>query len=118
MVTNLVNAYYEGIARRNGWQQPLSDAFRFISPGGRISEGKPAYIEANNGFLRAVTSATKKEMLTDGDTACVWMHYELTSPRGTHGTLDAVEIWAAGEDRLTSLTVYFDTAAFRSFMQQ
>jgi len=118
MIATLIDSYYEGLARRDGWQQPLTDAFRFVSPGGRVAEGKPAYVEATTGFLRLVTSAHKKEMLTDGDTACVWMRYDLASPRGTKGSLDAVEIWTASNGQLASLTLYFDTAAFAAFMQK
>ena len=40
MTSDLVNAYYEGIARKDGWQQPLSDSLRFVSPGGKVTEGK------------------------------------------------------------------------------
>ncbi len=118
MIADLVNVYYEGIAHRDGWQQPLSDSLRFVSPGGKITEGKAAYLDANNRFLRSVRSAQRKEMLADGDTACVWMSYEIVSPRGKQTTLDAVEIWTARDNQLTSLTIYFDTAAFNSFMQQ
>jgi hypothetical protein len=118
MTSDLVNAYYEGIARKDGWQQPLSDSLRFVSPGGKVTEGKAAYVEANSRFLSAVRLAQRKEMLTDGDTACVWMSYEIVSPRGKQTTLDALEIWTAKDSRLASLTIYFDAAAFSSFMQQ
>ena len=117
MTSSLVNAYYEGIARKDGWQEPLSNTIRFISPGGKATEGKAAYAEANSRFLSAVKSAKQKEVLIDGDTACVWMTYELVSPRGREMSLDALEIWLAKDNRLDSLTIYFDTAAFRSFMQ-
>ena len=73
MTVDLVNAYYEGIARKDGWQQPLADSLRFITPGGKVTEGKAAYLEANNRFLSAVRSAQRKEMMADGDTACVGM---------------------------------------------
>jgi hypothetical protein len=118
MAADLVNAYYEGIARKDGWQKPLSDSLRFISPGGKVTEGKAAYLETNNRFLSAVRSAQRKEMLTDGDTACVWMSYEIVLPRGKQTTLDALEIWTATDNRLASLTIYFDTAVFSSFMRQ
>ncbi len=65
MAADLVNAYYEGIARKDGWQKPLSDSLRFKQT-----------------------------------------------------TLDALEIWTATDNRLASLTIYFDTAAFSSFMRQ
>jgi hypothetical protein len=117
MTSDLVNAYYDGITRKEGWQEPLSDTIKFVSPGGKVTEGKEAYVEGNSRFLRAVKSATRKQMLIDGDTACVWMGYELVSPRGNQTTQDVLEIWTAKDKRLESLTIYFDTAAFRSFMQ-
>jgi len=117
MTGNLISDYYEGIARKEGWQEPLSNTIRFISPGGKVTAGKAAYLEANSRFLRAVKSARRKEMLIDGDTACVWMSYEIVSPGGSQMTLDALEIWTAKDNRLDSLTIYFDTAAFRSFIQ-
>jgi hypothetical protein len=83
-----------------------------------VSEGKAAYVAANNGFLRAVQTAEKKEMLTDADMACVWMNYKLASPAGRQTALDAVEIWTAADGQLATLTIHFDTAAFAAFMQQ
>ena len=117
MIASLVNTYYDGLSARKGWENPLAETFRFVSPGNRVTDGKPAYVAANTGFLGLVTSARRKEMLTDGDTACVWMTYDLQSPRGARGALDAVEIWTAAGDKLTSLTLHFDTAAFQKFMQ-
>jgi len=61
MAADLVNAYYEGIARKDGWQKPLSDSLRFIWPGGKVTAGKAAYLEANNRFLSAVRSAQRKK---------------------------------------------------------
>src|SRR5260370_16674616 len=106
MAADLVNAYYEGIARKDGWQKPLSDSLRFISPGGKVTEGKAAYLGANNRFLSAVRSAQRKEMLTDVDTACVWMSYEIVSPRGKQTTLDALEIWTATPNHPAPLPSY------------
>jgi hypothetical protein len=93
MTKHLIDAYYDGIARKAGWDQPLSDAVRFVSPGGAVTNGKAAFIEANTRFLRAVKSAVPKQTLIDGSTACVWMAYELVSPRGRQTTLDVLEIW-------------------------
>ena len=118
MIVDLIDVYYEGIARKDGWWEPLNDSFRFIAPGGRVTEGKAAYVEANTRFLRGVKAAHRKELLTDGDTACVWMSYQLVSPGGREMVLDALEIWTAAEGGLASLTIYFDTAAFGLFMRQ
>ena len=116
MTAELLDTYYEGIAKKAGWEKPLSDTIRFVSRTS-TSDGKAAFVEATTRFLRAVKSATRKETLIDGDTACVWVNYELVSPKGSRTKQDVLEIWKTERDgRLTSCTIYFDTAAFRAFM--
>ena len=117
MMTELLNTYYEGIARKTGWEKPLSDTIKFVSRGS-TTDGKAAFVEATNRFLRAVRSASRKEMLVDGDTACVWMTYDLVSPKGSAATQDVLEIWTERENRLSSCTIYFDTAVFRALVAQ
>lgn len=117
MIRELLDTYYAGIASRSGWDQPLAEDIAFAGPGVSGTSGKRAYVQATNQFLQAVTAADRREMLVDGDTACVWVRYALTSPRGKPGSLDALEIWKRSGDQLGSMTLYFDSAAFRSFMQ-
>src|SRR5262245_29342883 len=117
MIAELLNTYYEGIAKEGGWEKPLSDTIRFVSRTSNI-EGKTAFVETTTRFLQAVKSATRREILIDGDTACVWVNYELVSPKGAETNQDVLEIWTEREGRLTSCTIHFDTAAFRAFMAQ
>jgi hypothetical protein len=115
MISDLIDAYYDGIARKSGWEAPLADDITFSSPTGVI-EGKPAYVENNSRFLRAVKSATRQKTIIDRDTACVWMSYGFASPRGTEMTQDVMEVWKEKDGRLASYAIYFDTAAFKAFM--
>jgi ketosteroid isomerase-like protein len=117
MISDLIGAYYEGIARKSGWEAPLADDMTFSSPTGVI-EGKKAYVENNSRFLRAVKSATRQKTIIDRDTACVWMSYDFVSPRGAAMTQDVLEIWKAKDGLLASYAIYFDTAAFTAFMSQ
>jgi hypothetical protein len=117
MISELLDTYYEGIARKTVGRQPLSDTIKFNSRA-TTSEGKDAYVEATTRFLRAVKSASRKEILIDGDTACAWVAYDLVSPKGSQTSLDVLEIWTEQEGRLNSCTIYFDTAAFRTFIAQ
>jgi ketosteroid isomerase-like protein len=117
MISDLIGAYYEGIARKSGWETPLADDLTFGSPAGVI-EGKAAYVENNNRFLRAVKSATPQKTIIDGDTACVWMSYDFASPSGNEMTQDVLEVWKEKDGRLASYAIYFDTAAFRAFMSR
>ena len=115
MISDLLNTYYEGIARKRGWEVPLSEAIRFVSRAAS-TEGKVAFVEGNNRFLRAVKSAKRTETVLDGDTACVVVAYDLISPKGSETTQDVFEIWTAKDGLLDSCTIYFDTAAFKTFM--
>jgi ketosteroid isomerase-like protein len=117
MIAELLNTYYEGTAKKGGWEKPLSDTIRFVSRAS-TSEGKAAFVEATTRFLRAVNSAARKEILIDGDAACVWVNYELVSPKGSQTKQDVLEIWTERDGQLTSCTIYFDTAAFRALMAQ
>jgi hypothetical protein len=117
MISDLIEAYYEGVARKAGWEAPLADDFKFSSPTG-VTEGKKAYIEGNNRFLKSVKSARRLQTIIDGDTACVWMSYDYVSPRGAEMTQDAFEIWKEKGGRLAAYTIYFDTAAFKAFMSR
>ena len=117
MLQELVQTYYSGIAEKTNWDEPLSPDIIFNSPGGAVVSGKAAFVQATNGFLRLVKAATPKETLYDGDTACVWMRYDLVSPTGREASLDVLEIWKSAADRLDNLTIHFDRAAFGQFMQ-
>ena len=117
MIRELLDTYYDGIASKSGWDRPLAEDMTFVGPNGGAATGKPTYVRATEQFLRTVTAAERREMLVDGDTACVWLRYALTSPSGRPGSLDALEIWKASGNQLGSMMLYFDTAAFRSFMQ-
>jgi hypothetical protein len=117
MIAELLATYYQGINQKKGWEQPLAEDLSFESKGGHTN-GKPAYIEVNNTFLRGVKAARQQRVLTDGDTGCVWMSYDLVSPKGSKTTLDVLEIWKMSGGHLSALTIYFDTAAFGAFMKQ
>jgi hypothetical protein len=117
MIAELLNTYYDGISRKTGWEKPLSDTITFVSRA-TTTKGKTAYVEATNRFLRAVKSAAQKEILIDAETACVWVTYDLVSPKGSQKTQDVLEIWTERDGRLGSCTIYFDTAAFQAFMAQ
>jgi hypothetical protein len=114
--SELMDTYYDRLAERRGWEELLSDGIRFTGPNTQ-TEGKAAFILANNRFLQAVRSFEVKQQLTDGKTGCAWLTYQLESPKGARTELDVLEIWHAANGKLDQMTIYFDTAAFRSFLQ-
>ncbi len=111
-----VQSYYEGIKRKDGWQDFVSDSILFDGTGVKATKGKEAYIQGTSQFLRAVKSSQVREMIIEAERACVIVHYELISPKGNSATSDVAEILLVKDGKIDSSTIYFDTAAFNAFM--
>lgn len=113
-----IKSYYDGIQRKSRWQAFVSDDIEFSGTGVKATKGKNAFIESNDQFLRAVKAAQVKEMIVDGENACVIVHYELLSPKGNSTSSDVAEILKVKDGKIASSTIYFDTMAFNHFMAQ
>jgi ketosteroid isomerase-like protein len=113
-----IKGYYAGIQRKSGWQAFVSDNIEFDGTGVTATKGKDAFVEGNNQFLRAVKTSQVKEMIVEGEKACVIVHYELLSPKGNSASSDVAEILVVKDGKIESSTIYFDTVAFNNFMAQ
>ncbi len=112
----LLDQYYEGIARRSGWESALSDDFKFV--GGDMTNttptvGKSAYVEVIKRFSQRFEAMRVKEMFVDGDRACVIANYDYVFPGGQRISGDVAELWRAKDGKLDALTIYFDTLSFQ-----
>ena len=79
----LLETYYKGLAEKKDWDSVLSDDFRFI--GGDMTKttpivGKTAYIEVIKRFSQMWMTMRVKEMIVDGDNACVIGNYDYVFP--------------------------------------
>ncbi len=115
-IQETLRGYYDGIKRKNGWQTFVADDIKFGGTGVKSTTGKDTYIDATDQFLRAVKTSQVKEMIVDGDKACVVVHYELMSPKGNSASSDVAEVLTVKNGKITSSMIYFDTAAFNTFM--
>jgi ketosteroid isomerase-like protein len=113
-----IKSYYDGIKRKAGWQDLVSDGIVFAGTGVKASKGKAAYVEGTNQFLRAVKDSQVRETIVEGERACVIMHYDLLSPKGNRASSDVAEVLTVKDGKIESSTIYFDTAAFGAFMAQ
>lgn len=111
-----IKGYYDGIKRKDGWQDLVSDGIVFGGTGVKATKGKAAYIEGTGQFLRAVKDSQVREMIVEGDKACVIVHYDLMSPKGNTASSDVAEILVVKDGKIDASTIYFDTAAFGAFM--
>lgn len=111
----LLETYYKGFAQKEGWESVISDDFTFI--GGDMTKttpvvGKAAYIEIGKRFSRVFQTMSVKEMIIEGENACVIGNYDYTFPNGANINGDVAEIWKAKNGKLDSLTIFFDTLTF------
>ncbi|HUI31864.1 MAG TPA: hypothetical protein VLX91_16770 [Candidatus Acidoferrales bacterium] len=110
-----VTRYYDGVKKKNGWESVISDDMLFTM-GKQTTKDKSSYVEITGRFLRAVTDSNVKEMIIDGDKACVVVAYDLMSPKGNTSTKDVVEILKIDGDKIAASTIFFDTEDFKMFM--
>ena len=111
----LLEIYYKGFSQKKGWENVLSEDFKFI--GGDMTNkspviGKTAYIQIIERFSKLFTSMQVKEMIVDGERACVIGNYDYVFPGGEKINGDVAEIWKVKNGKLDALTIFFDTYTF------
>src|SRR4029078_4859037 len=111
----LLEIYYKGFAEKANWENVIADDFQYV--GGDMTKteplvGKQAYIEVIKRFSQMFTSMQVKEMIIQGNNACVIGNYDFKFPIGQELNGNVAEIWTAKNDKLQSLTIYFDTLTF------
>lgn len=111
----LFETYYKGFSEKTNWESVIADDFQYI--GGDMTKteplvGKPAYVEVIKRFSRVFTAMRVKEMIIQGEKACVIGNYDLKFPNGEKINGNVVELWTAKNGKLQSLTIYFDTLTF------
>ncbi len=74
--------------------------------------GKEAYIQVIKRFSQLFQAMRVKEMIIQGDKACVIGSYDYTFPNGQKINGNVAEHWTATDGKLKSLTIYFDTLTF------
>jgi ketosteroid isomerase-like protein len=105
----------KGLPKKSGWDSVISDDFKFI--GGDMTKstpivGKQAYIEIIKRFSLLFTNMRVKEMIIDGNNACVIGNYDYVFPENKKVNGNVAEIWRVKKGKLDSLTIFFDTLNF------
>jgi ketosteroid isomerase-like protein len=114
-IKQLLEIYYKGLAEKSNWDSVIADDFQFI--GGDMTNatpiiGKQAYIQVINRFARRFEAMSVKEMIIEGNKASVIANYDFVFPNGVKINGNVAELWTVKGDKLSSLTIYFDTLTF------
>ena len=111
----LLDTYYKGFAKKEGWESVISDDFEFKADNMEkedVNRGKEAYLNIIARFSRLYQDMRVKRMIIDGDNAGVIASYDYIFPNGKHISGDVAEFWTAKDGKLNSLHIYFDTLTF------
>jgi len=113
----ILESYYKGFAQKQGWETVIADDFKFV--GGDMTktepiQGKQAYIDIIKRFSQLFQNMRIKEMIADGDNACVIGNYDYVFPNGKSINGDVAEVWKVKDGKLAALTIFFDTLTFQA----
>ena len=116
----LLDTYYKGFAKKQGWEATLSDNVKFV--GGDMTKtepivGKQAYIEIIKRFSALFTDMRPKDIFTSGDGAFVLANYDYVFPNGKSINGNVAELWSVKNGKLDALTILFDTEGFQKFLK-
>jgi ketosteroid isomerase-like protein len=117
MTTNeIVQCYFDRLAKRANWPDMLADDVVFTSytnPPKRLA-GRSAYLEGTDRFYAMIDRVEVRQLVIDGDHVVALTRYELTPPNGGAAfDSDVAEVFTVRDQRIASLAIYFDSAAFR-----
>lgn len=110
----LLDKYYKTVSGKGQLGPLLSENFSLSGTVGREAIGRDGYV--NNLFFRYVKSLEVKTMIVEGERACAVVSYRLESSKGDALSCDVAEIWQIKNEKLESLAMYYDTAAYQKFM--
>jgi ketosteroid isomerase-like protein len=111
----LLETYYKGFGKKEGWESVISDDFEFRADNMEkedINKGKETYVNIIARFSRLYQDVRIKRMIVDDNNASVIANYDYIFPNGKQISGDVAEFWTAKDGKLTSLHIYFDTLTF------
>jgi ketosteroid isomerase-like protein len=110
-----VETYFDRLERADGWQASLADrlAFTSFTSPMKATNGKDAFLQATKRFYSSIARVEVRDVLVEGDRACVLTRYDVQPPNGAPAfKSDVAEIFGVRDDRIASLGIYFDSAPF------
>ena len=110
----IVDGYFAALKAKQDWQAFLADDLVFTSFTSPVKaiEGKTAFLESTKRFYSSLDSFEVRDVLVDGDKACVLTRYQLKGPNGSSFQSDVAEVFTTRDNKIKSFSIYFDSAPF------
>ncbi len=112
----VVEGFFDAMYAQNGWEAFISDEVTFEGPLMAPIKGKEAFIEVTKQFLQNQNQAKVRNIIMDGDSACVMTNYKMGHPDVAILDLDACEIVQLKDGKVESMEIYFDSQKLTEFM--
>lgn len=111
---DVVQGYFNDLAKKGQWQSFLSDDMVFTSFTSPVKEiaGKANYLQATKPFYASIVSFEVRDLLIDGDKAAALTRYQLQRPGIAAFTSDVAELFTVKNGKIASFGIYFDSAPF------
>lgn len=110
----VIQSYFKELTEKKSWEQYLAENMVFTTLAVPIKQvtGKPEYIESTRRFFSMIVSVEVRDMIIDGEKACVLTRYSLQPLQGDSFISEVAEIITVKSGKITSLDIYFDSAPF------
>ncbi len=110
----IIQNYFSELKQKKQWETFLAEEMTFTNFAAPVTHvtGKSAYLQATKQFFSMTTDVTIREVIIEGQKACVVSHYELKLPNGVGFGSDVAEIFTVSNGKITSLQIFFDTSPF------
>lgn len=109
-----VQGYFNCLQQNTGWEAFLADEMQFTtftSPVERVTD-RGAYLERLRRFYSMIQALEIKDIIVEGEKACVLARYELQPPGGPVFESHVAEVFGVRDGKINSFDIYFDSAPF------
>jgi len=110
-----IDKYFERLKGGGGWDECLSDdmVFTSLTSPAKTITGKAPYLQATQRFYASIASAAVRDIIVEGDRACVLTRYAIKPGNDAPSfESDVAEFFTVHDDRITAFTICFDTAPY------
>ncbi|HEY7994578.1 MAG TPA: nuclear transport factor 2 family protein [Candidatus Eremiobacteraceae bacterium] len=109
-----VEGYFAALKAGKDWQRFISDDVVFTSrtsPNRQLS-GRSTFLEATKRFYSTIAGVDVRQLIVDGDRACVLSRYVLKPPAGPSFESDVAEVFEVLDNKIAAFDIYFDSAPY------
>jgi ketosteroid isomerase-like protein len=110
----IVQGYFDRVKSKDGWEAFLSPEMQFsifTSPVERVTD-QEASLQRLKRFYSMAKAVEVKDIIVEGERACVLARYELQTPSGPVFDSHVAEVFEVRGGQIKSFDIYFDSAPF------